>query len=65
MADAFKDFIPEGEAKGAQGNGFQDFVPAPEVQEVVEAPAEEAPVEEPIEAPVEEPVKVSRKKGAK
>ena len=24
----FKDFIPEGENTGAQGNGFVDFVPA-------------------------------------
>ena len=46
MADAFRDFIPEGEDVGAQGSGFVDFVPAPEPKLHREEVVEEAVVVE-------------------
>lgn len=54
--DTFRDFIPAGEEVGAQGSGFQDFVP-PVV--VVKPKVEEKKVEkiqETKEQPVGEPM---------
>lgn len=50
MATSFRDFIPEGEDTGAQGNGFQDFVPPKEPQKVI------LPEETPV-TPQEKPTK--------
>jgi len=36
MADAFRDFIPEGQDPGALGKGFTDFVAAKEPVKTVE-----------------------------
>lgn len=43
MASPFKDFIPDGEEKGAQGQVFKDFVPEakPVLHPVEEVTSEE------------------------
>jgi hypothetical protein len=61
MGSPFRDFIPEGEDTGAQGNGFVDFVPDPVPVAQPEPVVEEKPVESVVEPDVEKPV--SKKKG--
>lgn len=56
-----KDFIPEGEDPGGQGDGFRDYVPTPEPQITEEAPTvEKSP--EPLKPEVEEEVIEEKKK---
>lgn len=43
--DTFRDFIPAGEDSGAQGRGYQDFVPP-----VIVVPKKDEPVKEEVKS---------------